>query len=148
MGQHVPPESLRRCGQIRLQHFDDGRDGFLAIAEHTRSIPFPIRRVYWITHLGNPDAVRGRHAHKTLHQAIFCVNGAFELELDDGTTRTRVLLDRPDHGIYLGPGVWHTMRRFSPDCVILVLASALYDEADYLRDYASFRARVTQEDRR
>jgi len=147
MGPHVPPDALRRCGEIQLQHVDDGPDGFLAIAEHTRSVPFPIRRVYWITHLGNPDAVRGKHAHKTLQQALFCVNGAFALELDDGTRRTSLVLDQPDRGIYLGPGVWHTMRSFSSDCVILVLASALYDEADYLRDYAAFRAHVTRSER-
>ncbi|HEX2185041.1 MAG TPA: FdtA/QdtA family cupin domain-containing protein [Chloroflexota bacterium] len=142
MARSPAPDQLKNGGEIRLQHFDDGIDGFLAIAEATKSIPFPIRRVYWITQLSNPHAVRGKHAHKTLQQVIFCLNGSFELELDDGEARTSVVLDRPDRGIYLGPGLWHVMRRFSPDCVILVLASALYDEADYIRDYRAFKAHL------
>jgi len=136
------PSDLKNCSEVRLQHFDDGIDGSLTIAEEGRSVPFPVRRVYFITRLSNPDAARGRHAHKSLQQLIFCINGSFELELDDGVTRTCVVLDEPDRGIYLGPRLWHKMRRFSPDCVILVLASALYDETDYIRDYTAFRAYV------
>jgi dTDP-4-dehydrorhamnose 3,5-epimerase-like enzyme len=139
----VPPSDLLNCREVRLQHVDDGIDGSLTIVEEGRSAPFPIKRVYFITRLSNPSAVRGKHAHKSLEQLIFCINGSFELELDDGTTRTRLVLDAPDRGIYLGPRLWHEMRRFSPDCVILVLASALYDESDYIRDYQAFREYVT-----
>jgi hypothetical protein len=144
MEHDVPPAALKGCAEIRLPHFDDGADGFLTIAEQSGAIPFPVRRVYWISRLGNPEAVRGRHAHRTLHQALFCAGGSFRLDLDDGTARSSVVLDRPNQGVYLGPGLWHTMRHFSADCVILVLASAPYDEADYLRDYAAFRAFVSE----
>jgi dTDP-4-dehydrorhamnose 3,5-epimerase-like enzyme len=122
---------------IKLQYIDDGPDGSITVADRT-TIPFPIQRVYYITGTSG-GALRGRHAHKTLRQAIFCVNGSFELELDDGKQTTSVCLDTPYQGIYMGPYVWHVMRSFSPECVILVLASAPYDESDYIRDYAEFR---------
>lgn len=139
--------ALKHCREIVLQHVDDAMDGSLTIAEHARHIPFPIERVYFITRLSNPDAVRGKHAHRTLHQALFCINGSFELELDDGVTRARVVLDQPHRGVYLGPGLWHVMRRFSPECVILVLASARYDESDYLRSYDAFRQHLAVTER-
>ena len=121
---------------------DDGKDGFLTIAEEKVSIPFSIKRVYYISRLHNPDAIRGRHAHKELQQAIFCINGSFTLDLDDGFTRTSILLNEPERGIYLGPRLWHVMHGFSNDCVILVLASALYDESDYIRDYGEFLSQI------
>ena len=136
------PSDLKNSGEIRLQHVDDAADGSLTIAEQDRTIPFPIKRVYYITRLSNPDAVRGKHAHKALQQAIFCINGSFRLELDDGSLQASLILDRPDRGVYLGPHLWHVMRDFSPDCVILVLASAPYDETDYLRSYDEFLAYV------
>jgi hypothetical protein len=134
--------ALRNCGEVRLQYFDDGMDGFLTIAEEDKSIPFSIKRVYYISRLHNPDAIRGKHAHKELQQAIFSISGSFTLDLDDGFTRTSVLLNKPDQGIYLGPRLWHVMHGFSHDCVILVLASALYDESDYLRNYDEFLASI------
>jgi hypothetical protein len=131
-------QDLSECRELLLQHIDDGVDGSLTVADQT-TIPFPIGRVYYITRLSN-RAVRGKHAHKTLEQALFCILGSFELELDDGTSKRRIRLDAPQKGVYIPPRMWHVMRDFSPDCVILVLASAAYDETDYLRNYDEFRA--------
>lgn len=142
MQVQVQPVDLKNCGEVRLQYFDDGQDGFLSIAEHERSIPFPIKRVYYINRLHNPHAIRGKHAHKALQQAIFCINGSFTLDLDDGFQRTSVVLNEPERGIYLGPRLWHVMHGFSNDCVILVLASALYDESDYIRNYNDFQTYI------
>jgi hypothetical protein len=129
---------VRQSGLLRLKFFKDLPDGNLFIAEAGRQVPFPIERVYFINTLANPRAVRGRHAHRRLEQAIFCINGSFRLELDDGRTKQRLLLNDPACGIRLGPLLWHTMSSFSYDCVILVLASAAFDEADYIRDYPEF----------
>jgi hypothetical protein len=135
---------IRHSGSIQLQSVDHGADGFLTVAEYQRSIPFRINRVYFIAGVSNPDIVRGKHAHKALQQAIFCIKGSFKLDLDDGTTQVSVLMDRPDRGVYLGPLLWHTMHSFTPDCVILVLASEIYDESDYLRKYDDFLAYIAQ----
>jgi len=133
------PELLR---WLPAQRIVDGRDGVLAVAEAGRQVPFEIRRVYTISGLSDPLAVRGRHAHYTLHQAIYCLNGAFTLALDNGREQTEVRLDDPGKGVYLPPFLWHEMKGFSPACVLLVLASDHYSEADYMRDYPSFLREV------
>jgi hypothetical protein len=84
------PSDLKSCGEVRLQHFDDGIDGSLTIAEVGKQVGFPINRVYFITRMGTPDAVRGEHAHRALEQLIFCINGSFELELDDGESELEI----------------------------------------------------------
>lgn len=130
---------VRHSGLLPLQGFKDLPDGHLFIAEAGRHVPFPIERVYFINTLANPKAVRGRHAHRRLEQAIFCISGSFNLHLDDGRTKQRIRLNDPACGIRLGPLLWHTMSSFSYDCVILVLASARFHEADYIRDYDEFQ---------
>lgn len=137
---------VRHSGLLDLKFFKDPPDGNLFIAEAGRHVPFEIKRVYFINNLANHGAVRGRHAHRRLEQAIFCINGAFTLHLDDGREKQRLLLNDPSRGVLLGPMLWHTMSGFSYDCVILVLASAPFEEDDYIRDYEEFtrlaRARV------
>jgi WxcM-like, C-terminal len=129
---------LRNCGALELQHLDGGLDGSLTIAEHGRALPFDFRRVYYITDVGDRGVVRGKHAHRTLQQAIFAAHGTFRLDLDDGRQKASVVLDRPQSGVYLGPLLWHQMREFSPDCVAVVFAAAPYDESDYIREYEEF----------
>ncbi|MCX6715597.1 MAG: FdtA/QdtA family cupin domain-containing protein [Candidatus Taylorbacteria bacterium] len=128
----------KKPGVIGLQTFDDSRDGCLYIGEATKNVPFEIKRFYCINNLPGKTAVRGKHAHKKLHQYIFCMNGSFTLELDNGTNKKRVVMDDPAHGISLGPLIWHTMSDFSKDCVILVVADDYYDESDYIRNYEDF----------
>ena len=129
---------VKNSGLVHLQFIDDFPDGNLVIAESGNNIPFRIKRVYFINHFGNPEAVRGKHAHKKLEQIIFCVNGSFVLTLDDGTAQQRIRMDDPRVGIRLGPKLWHTMTNFSKDCVVLVLANDLFNERDYIRDYDEF----------
>lgn len=133
---------VKHSGFINLACFKDLPDGNLFIAEAGRQIPFPIKRVYFITTLANPRAVRGKHAHRELEQAIFCINGSFTLHLDDGREKQRLLLNDPSCGVLLGSMLWHTMSSFSYDCVILVFASAHFDAADYIRSYEEFQSAV------
>lgn len=135
---------VRNSGVIELKRVIDERDGVLCIAEAERQIPFPIRRVYYITHLESDASIRGKHAHRTLSQVIFCISGSFTLTLDDGETQQDVRLWRENVGILLGPGLWHTMHEFSAGCVLLVLASDYFDESDYIRDYGEFKKWVAK----
>jgi hypothetical protein len=135
----VPAIRVARSGVVRLKSVPDLPDGNLFIGEARREIPFAIKRFYFINALANPRAVRGRHAHRKLEQVIFCINGSFVLHLDDGRKKQRIRLHDPAVGIVLGPWLWHTMAEFSYDCVILVVASDRYREADYIRDYEEFR---------
>lgn len=133
-----PQLRVRQSGVLPLQVFKDLPDGNLFIAEARQHVPFAVKRIYFINSLANPAAIRGRHAHRRLEQAIFCVSGSFTLQLDDGRTKQRLRLKDPSFGIRLGPMLWHTMSGFSYDCVILVLASDRFKESDYIRDYAEF----------
>ena len=130
---------VKNSGIIKLQSFDDFPDGNLVIGESKKNVPFNIKRIYYINNLFNKKAVRGHHAHKKLNQVIFCVNGSFALNLDDGKTKQTILLNNPCWGIHLGSLLWHTMEKFSSNCVILVLANDYYKESDYLRNYDEFK---------
>ena len=127
---------------INFKPLGDERGSLIAI-EAGKTVPFDVRRVYYI--FATKEGVeRGFHAHKTLNQVAVAVTGSCEIVLDDGATRTTVLMDSSEKGVFIEPKVWHYMRDFSPDCVLLVLADQHYDEADYIRDYEEFKAWVNQ----
>jgi dTDP-4-dehydrorhamnose 3,5-epimerase-like enzyme len=95
--------------------------------------PFEIKRVYYI--YGAPaDAVRGKHAHKRLWQMAIAVKGSCVIDCTDGKERESFPLDNPRKGLLIGNLIWHEMRDFSPDCVLMVLASAPFDPDDYIGD--------------
>lgn len=121
---------------VDLPRFVDDR-GSLAVIESGREIGFLARRVYFMFGAAAGSA-RGAHAHRKLEQLIVAMHGSFEITVDDGRGRLRYRLDLPTRGLYLGPMVWREMANFSADSSCLVLASACYDEADYIRDYDSF----------
>jgi hypothetical protein len=139
----VPTLRVQRSGIIVLPSFEDMPDGNLYIAEVGKTIPFKIKRVYYINNLANREAIRGRHAHRVLEQVLFCVSGSFLLHLDDGTTRQRMRLNNPALGVRIGPLLWHTMSSFSYDCVIVVFANDWYRERDYIRAYDEFLQAAT-----
>lgn len=115
--------------------------GHLVAAEVDRHIPFPIKRVYFLRDLKN-DEPRGFHAHKALRQVAVCVAGTCSFLLDDGNEREAVFLSLPNKGLLVEPMIWHEMSNFSTDCVLMVFASEVYDESDYIRSYSSFQAEV------
>lgn len=129
---------VKHSGYIELPRIQDGKDGTISVAEYENHIPFEIKRVYYIYGLNNPEAIRGKHAHKELEQVLFCISGSCKIGLDDGTRKQDILLDQPNKGILLGTELWHTMREFSKNCILLVLASDIYNENDYIRDYDRF----------
>lgn len=112
--------------------------GSLTVIERDR-MPFPIERVYYL-HSTAPGVSRGHHAHRELRQVLVAVAGAVTCILDDGTTRTSHRLARPDEALLVDRMVWHELRDFEPGTVCLLLASAPYDEADYIRDRKTFLA--------
>lgn len=127
---------------IHFKPLGDERGSLIAI-EAEKSVPFEVRRVYYI--FGTKEGVeRGFHAHKALNQVAVAVAGSCEMVLDDGATQKTVLMNSAEKGVFIEPKVWHYMRAFSPDCVLLVLADQHYDETDYIRDYREFREWVSQ----
>ena len=111
--------------------------GQLVALEEFKDIPFRIKRVYFMYDTAE-GVVRGFHAHKQLEQILVCVHGTCKVLLDNGKEKKVVSLEKPYEGLYVANNIWHEMYDFSEDSVLLVLASELYDENDYIRDYDKF----------
>jgi hypothetical protein len=132
--------SIERCRMIELPKIHDPR-GNLTFVESNAHIPFAIERVYYLYDVPG-GASRHGHAHKALHQFIIAMSGSFDVALDDGKDKERVHLNRSYNGLYVCPMVWRELDNFSSGSVCMVIASAKFDEGDYIRDYAAFmRAR-------
>lgn len=124
-------------------HGDDR--GQLVALEQFKDIPFEIKRVYYVydTLAG---VIRGHHAHKSLQQILICIHGSCKIRLDNGYEKKIIPLEKPYEGLYVSNLMWREMYDFSEDAVLLVLASDLYDEADYIRDYDEFLEFVEKAD--
>lgn len=120
--------------------------GSLCFAECGSHIPFEVRRVYYLYNMPE-DVTRGYHAHSRLNQVLIAVTGSMDILLDDGNDKQTFHLDNPSKGLYVGPMVWRELSNFSDGAVCLSLASDLYDESDYIRDYDQFvsTVRVSQQ---
>ncbi len=129
---------------ICLPKIIDGKDGILCVAEQNKNIPFEIKRVFFIYDFKENSAIRGKHAHRRVKQALFCIKGSFEILLDDGKNKQVFELQEPHKGIYIGTYVWNVMTKFSDDCIILVFASENYDEKEYIRNYEKFLSEIKQ----
>ena len=116
---------------------DEKGRGKLSVIEKS-IIPFEIKRVYYLYDVPS-DAFRGGHAHKDLYQFMIPLSGSFEVSIDDGFNSKKIMLNKPDQGLLIPSGIWREMDNFSAGSVCLVLASEVYDESDYFRDYNSFQ---------
>jgi dTDP-4-dehydrorhamnose 3,5-epimerase-like enzyme len=123
---------------IDLNLRSDVRGDLLSL-EQMKNVPFEIKRVYCLTRL-QASQPRGFHAHRNLQQLVVCLAGRCRFVLDDGQEKHEVWLDGAQQGLLLGNQIWREMHDFSADCVLMVLASDYYDEADYIRDYQEFLA--------
>lgn len=112
-------------------------NGNITVVEDNITVPFDIRRVYYLYDVPGGEE-RGGHAHRNLYQLIVAASGSFDVVLDDGKNRRTVSLNRPYYGLLVRPGIWRELNNFSSGAVSLVLASELYDEGDYIREYSDF----------
>ncbi len=133
----VLPES--RIGGVLLQQLRLATDlrGSLVAANFSTDLPFVPKRSFTVFDVPTRD-VRGEHAHRVCEQFLICVRGAVSCMVDDGIARQEFRLDRPDIGLYMPAMIWGTQYNYSPDAVLLVLASEEYDPGDYIRDYEQF----------
>lgn len=111
--------------------------GNITVVENGSNIPFDVKRVYYLYDVPGGE-VRGGHAHYELEQYIIAASGSFEVILDDGVNRKRVFLNRPNLALHIVPGLWREIDNFSSGSICMVLASDLYEENDYIRDYNKF----------
>ncbi len=111
--------------------------GNITVIENGINIPFDVKRVYYLYDIPGGEA-RGGHAHYELEQYVIAASGSFDIILDDGKNRKIVTLSRPNLALHVVPGLWRELDNFSSGSISLVLASHIYDESDYIRDYEEF----------
>ena len=125
------------CSIIQLPKISN-RAGNITLITSNINIPFEINRVFYLYDIpGGED--RGAHAHIECHQLLVAASGSFEIFLDDGLNRRTILLNRPNFGLHIPPGIWAAEKGFSSGAICLVFASHPYTESDYIRNYDDFK---------
>ena len=121
-----------------FQHriFGDNRGKLVAI-EGQQDVPFEVKRVFYIFGV-EKGMNRGQHAHHQTKQYLIAVSGSCKVTLDDGMQKTTYELNQPNMGLMQDALVWGTMHEFTSDCVLVVMASEHFNDADYIRDYEEF----------
>jgi hypothetical protein len=127
---------IYNCNVITLPKIHN-RAGNITALNNSIDLPFDVNRVYYLYDIPGGE-VRGGHAHIELQQLIIAVSGSFDISLDDGFNKKSIALNRPYYGLHVVPGIWRELSNFSSGAICLVLASHIYDEKDYIRDYSEF----------
>lgn len=127
-------ESIYDCSIIELPKITNRAGNITTVCD---GIPYKIKRVFYLYDIPGGES-RGAHAHKECHQFLIAAGGAFEIVLDDGRNKRTVRLDRPFYGLHIPPGIWAAEQSFSSGAICLVLASHVYNESDYIREYDEF----------
>ena len=128
--------TIHECELVTLPKISDLR-GNLTFIEGNEHIPFDIKRIFYLYDVPTGES-RGAHAHHTLHQFLICLSGSFDVAVDDGISKATIHLNRPWSGLHMPPMIWAAEVDFDPGTVCLVLASNLYAEDDYIRDYDDY----------
>lgn len=129
--------SVYDCSIIELDKHHSDRKGNISVVENGITVPFDVKRVYYLYDVPGGES-RGAHAHKELNQLVVAASGSFRVTLDDGRVKRSFILNRPYQGLYVKPGIWRDLDDFSSGAVCMVLASEVYQEEDYIRDYRDF----------
>jgi len=132
-----PAFKTRNCHWVAVPGASDAR-GHVNFLQVGKGLPFTPQRLFWLHHIA-PGQSRGRHGHRRSELVLVAVHGGCHIHLDDGQVTQQVALDDPTKGLYIGTWVWHELTDFAPHSVVLVIASTLFDEAEYLRDYEAFK---------
>jgi len=125
--------TVEDCKLIELPKIHN-RAGNITPIHSRKEIPFDIKRVYYLYDVPGGES-RGGHAHRELYQLLIAASGSFDVLLTDGKRKRTVSLNRPYNALLIVPGIWRDIDNFSSGSICLVLASHVYDESDYIRDY-------------
>ena len=122
---------------IELPYLKESNGDLVAVEGESNVIPFSIKRVFNVrSQKGN---IRGRHAHRQCSQLLICTNGSIEVKCDDGSTNDLYVLDKPNFGLLIAPGVWAEQRYMENNTILTVLCNRPFEEVDYLRNYEDFK---------
>jgi len=130
--------SVNNCTLIDFSVTGTGAGFFVDPLRNGIEAPFPVKRMYYLFDIPHNKVVRGGHAHKALFQIVIAIKGSFSLKLSDGYNDRLFILDNPMTGLHLVPGIWREVFDFTPGATCMVLASEVYDEKDYIRNYDEF----------
>jgi len=130
--------TVYNCTIIEIDKHQSNQ-GNISVIENGITIPFDVKRIYYLYDIPGGES-RGGHAHKELEQLIVAASGSFNVILDDGNVKRTFTLNRPYHGLHVVPGIWRELYDFSSGSVCLVLASKVFSEDDYFRDYETYIA--------
>jgi len=128
--------SVSDCSVIELPKIES-RSGNLTSIQNSIEIPYDVKRIFYLYDIPGGKN-RGAHAHIKCHQFLIAGSGSFDVLLDDGESKKLVTLNQPVKGLHIPPGIWASEVNFSSGSICLVLASHMYDESDYIRDYKEF----------
>lgn len=138
-------KSVYDCGLVTLERFPSERLGNLSVVESGMSLPFDIKRMFFIYDVPGGES-RGGHSHRQIKEFVVAASGSFCITLDDGTAQRTVMLNQPYRGLIIEPGIWLTLHDFSSGAVALVFTSDHYDPEDHIKDYDIFlESRKTHE---
>jgi hypothetical protein len=112
--------------------------GNMTVVENGKNIPFDVKRIYYLYDVPGGEE-RGGHAHYELEQYIIAASGSFDVIIDDGKEEKTFSLNRPNLALHITPGLWRELNNFSSGSICMVLASHIYSENDYIRDYNEFK---------
>ncbi|HOU98308.1 MAG TPA: FdtA/QdtA family cupin domain-containing protein [Bacteroidales bacterium] len=128
--------SVFDCSHIELgvNHREKGN---ITVVENNKTLPFNVKRIYYLYDIPGGES-RGGHAHKKLYQLVVAASGSFDVILDDGKVKRTITLNRLYHCLYIVPGIWRELVNFSSGSICMVLASDIYQENDYIREYEKF----------
>ena len=135
--------SVYNCNVIELPKLHNPA-GNITVIENQIQVPFEVKRIYYLYDIPGGET-RGGHAHYELRQLIVAASGSFDILVDDGKNKKTINLNRPNYGLLIIPGIWRELINFSSGAICLVLASHIYDEKDYIRDYDTFITYKTNE---
>jgi hypothetical protein len=128
---------VRGCRWVAVPGASDAR-GSVNFLQLGKGLDFQPKRLFWLHHIA-AGQWRGRHAHRESQLVFVALHGSCRLHLDDGSMKQTLALDDPAQAFYMPPWIWHELTDFAPETAILVIASTLFDEAEYLRDYKTFK---------
>jgi dTDP-4-dehydrorhamnose 3,5-epimerase-like enzyme len=127
--------TLKDIQLLEIPVVEDTRGNLAFIQEAV--LPFEFKRVYYLFDVPS-NAFRGGHSHIVQQEVLIALSGSFEVVLNDGIEKKSFLLNKPNIGLHIPTGIWRELQNFSSGAVCLVLASDVYDEEDYIRDFIEF----------
>jgi dTDP-4-dehydrorhamnose 3,5-epimerase-like enzyme len=117
--------------------FEEDSGELVVFEESITAIPFSIKRIFNVR--SEKDSVRGKHAHRLCSQILICSNGSIQVTCDDSTNKEIYILDKPNYGLLVSPGIWAEQKYLKQNTSMTVICDRLYEAEDYISDYADFR---------